>query len=84
MRGGATFSTAHKEGGTVISRKGGAFIRQDYGESAAREEFPDEAAFLAFLRRFYDWETARSYPAGKPPTEADRWHLMLRLLLPPV
>jgi len=80
LREGASFSTAHKEGGTRITGKGGRFVRQDYGESNARERFADEAVFLGFLRRFYDWETGRSYPPGNPPSESDRWQLILRLL----
>ena len=79
LRDGATFSTAHKEGGSVISWRGGRFVRQDYGESDARETFAEEVAFLAFLRRFYDWETQRGIPGGAP-TELDRWRLIARLL----
>ena len=79
MRDGATFSTAHKEGGTVISWRGGRFVRQDYGESEAREVFDDEVSFLAFLRRFFDWETRRGIPGGAPG-ESDRWRLIARLL----
>lgn len=81
LRRGATFSTAHKEGGSVISGRGGRFVRQDYGESDAREAFDDAAAFLAFLRRFYDWETRRGNPGGAP-AEPDRWRLVARLLRP--
>jgi hypothetical protein len=80
LRAGASFSTAHKEGGTHISWKTGAFVRQDHGESDARETFGEEADFLRFLRRFYDWETSRNHPPGKPPSESDRWQLILRLL----
>jgi len=42
--------------------------------------FADEAVFLGFLRRFYGLETSRRYPPGKPPSESDRWQLILRLL----
>jgi len=47
MRAGASFSTAHKEGGTVLSFRGGRFIRADFGESQERVEFADEPSFLA-------------------------------------
>jgi hypothetical protein len=79
LREGACFRTAHKEGGSVISWRGGRFVRQDYGESDARETFAEEAAFLAFLRRFYDWETQRGIPGGAPG-ELERWRLIARLL----
>lgn len=79
LRQGATYATAHKEGGTNIAYQRGRFVRVDYGESPSREEFHDEAAFLAFLRKFYDWETSRScYPEKIP--EYDAWKLILRLL----
>jgi len=79
LRHGATYATAHKEGGTNIAYQRGRFVRVDYGESPSREEFHDEAAFLAFLRKFYDWETSRScYPEKIP--EYDAWKLILRLL----
>ena len=79
LRGGATYSTAHKEGGTNISFWKGRFVCGDYGESDRMEKFSDEAAFLKFLRRFYDAETSRNvYPEKVSDFEA--WMLMLRLL----
>ena len=79
LRRGRIFSTAHKEGGTTIRHHGGKFVRADYGESSRVEEFHDEAAFLAFLRRFFDWETSRGAYPGKP-SEPEAWRLILRLL----
>ena len=79
LRDGATFSTAHKEGGTVISWRRGRFVRQDYGESDTRDVFDEDADFLAFLRQFFDWET-RSRILGGAPSETDRWRLITRLL----
>ncbi len=82
LRNGATFSTAHKEGGTNIRFANGQFVRADYGESNRTEKFPDQAAFLAFLRQFYDWQTSRNtYP--EKASEFDAWKLTLRLLRPP-
>ena len=78
LRAGATFSTAHKEGGTTISWRNGRFLRADHGESTHSESFPDDAAFLAFLRRFFEWETRRG--SHGEPGEHDRWTLILRLL----
>jgi hypothetical protein len=79
LRDGATFSTAHKEGGTNISHQRDRFVRADYGESDRTEKFSDEAAFLKFLRQFYDWETSRNtYP--QKVSEFEAWKLMLRLL----
>lgn len=78
MKQGASFATAHREGGTSIACTRGRFVRADYGESQALQEFSDERELLDFLRAFYDWETRRH--AVSPPTELDRWRLILRLL----
>lgn len=79
LRQGATYSTAHKEGGTNIRYVDGHFVRSDYGESDDRHVFQNDVEFLAFLRQFYDWETSRnSYPQKVPEFVA--WKLMLRLL----
>lgn len=81
LRAGASFSTAHKEGGTNIRFDRGRFVRADYGESARVDEYRDEAAFLDFLRKFYDGETSRNiYP--EKASEFTAWKLMLRLLVP--
>jgi len=79
VRDGATFRTSHKEGGTVISWSNGRFVRQDFGESDTSERFSSDPDFLAFLRRFFEWETQRHIPGGAP-TEIDRWRLIARLL----
>jgi hypothetical protein len=81
MREGASFSTAHKEGGTTISFSQGRFVRADYGESSRREEFRDPNRFLAFLRQFYDWETSRNTHPNKV-ADVVAWRLILRLLQP--
>jgi hypothetical protein len=77
VRAGATPSTAHKEGGTILRWNGRRFERSDYGEWTAHETFTDDAAFLAFLRRFWDWETTR-HAAPAKPTETVVWRLILR------
>lgn len=82
MRDGATYGTAHKEGGTILCVRAGTFVRSDYGESNATETFADEACFLAFLRRFYDSETSRNIHPRKLG-EFEAWKLMLRLLRAP-
>ena len=79
LRRGASFSTAHKEGGTNISYLRRRFVRADFGESSRIEEFDDDAAFLAFLRKFYDWETSRGTYSQKV-SEYAAWKLILRLL----
>lgn len=79
MRDGATFVTSHKEGGTTLSWRGGHFWSEEYGESTDRQQFPDAATFLAYLRRFYHWQVAaHSHPT--PPDELTAWRLILRLL----
>lgn len=81
MRAGASYTTAHKEGGTTIRWDCGHFVRTDYGESNECRKFPDDAQFLAFLRRFYDWEVSRNTAPDKV-SDLDAWRLMLRLLTP--
>jgi hemoglobin len=79
LRQGATFSTAHKEGSTVIRAAGSGFIRSDYGESELTQRFGSDAEFLDLIRKFYDWETSRSvYPEKVAETVA--WKLIYRLL----
>jgi hypothetical protein len=81
MRQGATFSTAHKEGGTVIRYIENRWVRSDYGESDAYEIFRTPESFLAFLRQFYDFETSRNNWPNKVP-EATAWRLIYRHLRP--
>lgn len=81
MRNGATFSTAHKEGGTEIRFERGQFLRSDYGDNPAGQRFANEAEFLAFLRKFYDWETSRNTAPNKV-SDYVAWKLILRLLDP--
>lgn len=79
LKQGATFATAHKEGGTTLAWRHGKFVSWDHGESEERRDFTDEAGFLRYLRQFYDGETSRSvYPAKVP--DLDAWKLILRLL----
>ena len=81
LRKGATYSTAHKEGGTTIRHQRGRFVRTDYGDSTGSMTFSGEEEFLAFLRQFYDWQTSqRVWPSRVP--ELDAWKLMLRFLEP--
>ena len=73
LRGGKSFFTANKEGGTMIRFTSPNFVLQDYGESNDREEFTDPAAFLARLRKFYEW--GARYPLWYPhfPPELEAW-----------
>jgi hypothetical protein len=79
MKRGATFSTAHKEGGTILRWTDGHFIRSDYGESSDLKKFADETEFLNALRQFYDWETSSAVYPNKA-SDFDAWKLMLRKL----
>jgi hypothetical protein len=76
MRAGATLSTAHHEGGTVLRWQGSQFTRTDYGESDERQSFDDDAAFLAFVRSFYDGQTSSNVYPDKVP-EVDAWKIIL-------
>lgn len=78
LRAGAEFRTAHKEGGTTIRWQRGRFVRQDYGDWSERAEYTDEAAFLAFLERFFEWES-RSFQKIELPS-AQRWGNIRQLL----
>lgn len=82
MKAGGTFSTAHKEGGTILSYGMGRFRSSDYGESSDSRSFPDEEAFLGYLREFYDWEARLSRQPEHVP-ELDVWRVILRLMSPP-
>ena len=79
MRTGAEFRTAHKEGGTTISFRGGRWSRVDYGEWSTTEHFQVEAQFLSFLRTFFDVEVSRNILPDRVPDEK-AWRLILRLL----
>jgi hypothetical protein len=79
MKRGATFSTAHKEGGTILKWSDGGFISSDYGEYTDLKKFADETEFLKFLRQFYDSETSRAVYPDKVP-EIDAWKVILRKL----
>lgn len=74
LRAGASFSTCHKEGGTDLVHQNGRFVRIDFGDCPARVEFADEAAFLAALRKFFEWETTGA------ADELKRWQKIRRLL----
>lgn len=82
MKQGATFSTAHKEGGTILAFRFGRYRSSDYGESSDSRSFADEASFFAHLREFYDWEACRSRLPDIVP-EFDVWRIILRLMSPP-
>jgi hypothetical protein len=74
LRRGMGFFTAHKEGGSHLFFDGKVFRRNDYGEEPnINEVYPDDAAMIACLRRFYDWDSQRdSYP--HPKAELDVWN----------
>lgn len=78
LRAGAEFRTAHKEGGTTIRWLHGRFVREDYGEWSERAEYTDEAAFLAFLLRFFEWESNGRQNVSLP--EPERWRNIRELL----
>lgn len=81
MRAGATYHTAHKEGGTDINYWNGKWRCVDYGDWSSRKQFSDANKFLAYLREFFDAETSRNVA---PDTVSDEkaWRLILRLLQP--
>lgn len=84
MRGGATFSTAHKEGGTNIYYRENMWVRSDYGDSDDYEIFHRPEDFLAALRRFYDHFVSRNTPPPHAPVqlapESTAWRLIYRHL----
>lgn len=83
MARGSRFITSCKEGDTRLTFQHGHYRRVDEGDEPATETFPDEATFLTFLRRFYQWEVTRGSPRNVTLSEEDAWKLILRLMLPP-
>lgn len=81
MRDGATYSTAHKEGGAVIRFHARRFVYAEYGDYETRREFASDTEFLAFLREFFEYRIVR--PAGSAAvSEADAWRQILQQLEP--
>jgi hypothetical protein len=79
LRRGERFFTAHKEGGTNIGWIRDRFVFQDYGESEDREEFTEDAPFLAQLRKFYDWRARYDWMPHTSP-EVEVWRFIEREL----
>ena len=67
LRAGMGFFTAGKEGGSHLFFDGQVFRRNDYGdEPNLSEVHVDDAAMLACLRRFFDWDAQQeTYPHRK-------------------
>lgn len=81
VKGGSSYGTSHKEGGTNIFWRGGKFIRSDYGDYPGHKEFTDEAEFLTMLQQFCQWEVHR-LAGPNMLSEFDTWKLILRRLRP--
>jgi hypothetical protein len=81
VKGGGSYSTSHKEGGTNIFWRGGKFIRSDYGDDPDHKEFTDESEFLKMLQQFCHWDVNRLAGQYKL-SEFDTWKLILRRLHP--
>lgn len=79
LRRGASFSTAHKEGGTNIRYHRGRYVAADYGESSGERTFDSDEAFLAYLRKFFHYQVNQNYRPDAIP-ELVAWKLILRLL----
>ena len=77
LRAGLGFFTAHKEGGSHLFFDGNVYRRNDHGdEPNISEVHADDAAMLACLRSFYDWDSQRdSFPHPKP--ELAVWNYIL-------
>lgn len=81
LRDGATFSTAHKEGGALIRFDGQGYECAEHGDNPSRRVFASDAEFLPFLRSFFECQGARQGGLSGLP-EADAWRLILRRLEP--
>ena len=79
LRGGRKLFTAHKEGGSQVYFNGRVFVRSDYGDFPGETHFADDAAMLAFLRQFLDWEAKRE-AAPRQPSEREVWQFILNRL----
>jgi len=74
LRHGMGFFTANKAGSSHLFFDGQVFRRNDYGdEPNLSEAYADDAAMLACLRRFYNWDAQRdAYP--HPKAELEVWN----------
>lgn len=81
LKCGGHYATSHKEGGTHIAWQTDRFVRSDHGDNPDHKSYTDEAAFLAMLRQFCNFEVTR-HAGREQRSELDTWKLILRLLRP--
>lgn len=79
LRSGKRLSTAHKEGGTILSFNGQNFLRSDYGDEPGLRVFSSDAEMLQAIRDFYDWESRRECYPHRPP-EREVWRYIQQQL----
>jgi hypothetical protein len=77
LKRGATFRTSHKEGGTKIFWTSERFVRDDYGDDPAAQQFTDEVEFLRMLRQFCYMDVTRT-SGNEELSELDVWRLVFR------
>lgn len=81
MRSGAVYLSSDKEGTSELKYANGRYGWAHNGDMSYGQAFPDEAAFLAFLRQFHDSRLSLAIWPDKV-SEHDAWKLILRLLEP--
>jgi len=79
LRNGASFRTAHHEGGTTISFDGKAFIRSEYGEQTSSKVLSTDEETLDCIEALYDWESRKGTFPHRPP-ELEVWRFIQRQL----
>lgn len=79
VKAGATYSSSHKEGGTVFSWESDHYLRYDFGDYPGQDEYHDDAAFLQAIKQFFHWDVHRN--AGDTPlTDLEVWTLLYRMM----
>lgn len=81
VRRGGRFVSSHKEGGSNIGWRHGAFSRSDHGDDPGFVTYADEAAFLEAICLFHQSDVTR-HAGGHALPELDAWKLILRRMIP--
>jgi len=79
LRNGASFRTAHHEGGTTIDFDGKTFVRSEYGEQTSTKVLATDEETLDCIKALYDWESRKDTFPHSPP-ELEVWRYIQRQL----
>lgn len=79
LKSGGSYSTSHKEGGSVTAWKNRAFVRETYGDNPSMEKFADEDALLEMLWHSCEGDVTR-HAVGNTISDLNMWRLIWRRL----